>query len=236
VSTASAHGSTKVTVALATATIKLTAPKSVIPLKSYTVTGSLGFSVGGPAVGTALTVTRKNPNGTTSKITGVKTTDASGDFGFSQPAESVLGAYAYTVSYAGNATTAPATGTATVTVAKGVAPLTVSTGHSTVSYNSTITVTAHLGSTLSNRTVSISASFPGSRTVKVLKTGKVNSAGNLVVSFPGAVRNVNFTATFSGDTQYNKTTVTAKVGVQVRLSTTNSGWYKTATTGGSAGL
>jgi hypothetical protein len=232
-SIAASNATAAVTVTLVTATIHVTG-KTVIPLAGYTVTGSLSFGVGAPAVATPLKVTRKNPNGTTTAVTGVATTDAAGDFSFAQPAESALGAYAYTVSYAGNATTAPATGTATVTVAKGAAPLTVSTGHKTVGYNSTITVTAHLGSTLagSNRTVSISASFPGSRTVKLLKTGKVNSAGNLVVSFAGAVRNVNFSATYAGDTQYNKTTVTAKVGVQVRISMTNSGWYTTATTSG----
>jgi hypothetical protein len=48
---------------------------------------------------------------------------------------------------------------------------------------------------------SIRASFPGGRTVKVLKTGTVNSAGDLAVKFPDAVRNVVFTVTFGGDSE-----------------------------------
>jgi hypothetical protein len=231
-STASAQGTTKITVALATATIHITAPKSVVPLKSYTVTGSLSFSVGGPAVGTPLTVTRKNPNGTTTNITGVATTDANGDFSFAQPAESVLGAYTYTVSYAGDATTAPATSTATVTIAKGAAPLTLSTGASTALYDSTIHVTAHLGSTYSNRTVSVYAQLVGSGTRKLLKTAAVNSAGNLVISYPSATRNVIFTATFSGDAQYAARSVSERVGVDARVAMSNSGWYTSAVYGG----
>jgi YVTN family beta-propeller protein len=228
-STASARGTTKITVALATATIRVTAPKSVVPLKSYTVTGSLGFSAGGPsALGKPLTVTRKNPNGTTTKITGVATTDANGDFSFAQPAESVLGAYTYTVSYAGDATTAPATSTATVTIAKGAAPLTLSTGPSTALYDSTIHVTAHLGSTYSNRTVSVYAQLIGTGTRKLLKTAAVNSAGNLVISYPSATRNVIFTTTFSGDAQYAARSVSERVGVAARVAMSNSGWYTSA--------
>ena len=89
-STAAATGSTQIRVALTAATIRLTAPKSVLPHQGYSITGSLAFGTGSPAVGTALTVIRKNPNGSTSQVTGVKTTNASGSFGFSQPAESAV--------------------------------------------------------------------------------------------------------------------------------------------------
>src|SRR5258708_30578774 len=103
-----------------------------------------------------------------------------------------------------------------------------STGASTALYGSTIKVTAHLGSTHTNRTVSISASFPGSRTVKVLKTAMVNSAGNRVVSYPDATRNVVFTVKFGGDAEYAPTSVTVRVGLAARVSMSNSGWYTSA--------
>jgi hypothetical protein len=231
--TTPAQGTTRLTVALTTARITFTMPKTAIPFKAYSVTGSLSFSFGAPATGTPLTVTRKNPNGTTSKITGVVTTDAKGDFGFPQPAESVLGSsYTYTVGYAGNATTAPATGTATVVIAKGAAPLKVSTRAATALYGSTIQVTVHLGSTYSNRTVSVYAELIPSRTQTLLKTARVNAAGNLVISYPGATRNVAFIATFSGDAQYAAGSARATVGVAARVTMANGGWYTSTTSGG----
>jgi hypothetical protein len=231
--TTPAQGTMNLTVALATAKVTFTMPKTAIPLKAYSVTGSLDFSFGAPATGTPLTVTRKNPNGTTTKITGVVTTDAKGDFSFSQPAESVLGSsYAYTVSYPGNATTAPVTATATVVIAKGAAPVKVTTNVPTALYGSTIQVTVHLGSTYSNRTVSVYAELLPSRTQTLLKTAKVNSAGNLVISYPGATRNVRFNATFSGDAQYAAGSAGATVGVAARVTMANGGWYTSTTSGG----
>ena len=118
-------------------------------------------------------------------------------------------------------------------IAKDDPAVTVSAGASTVSYGSAIKVTAHLGHSHTNRTLAIYASFPGSRTKLHLKTGTVDSHGNLTVTFPAAVRDVMFSAVYSGDSVYSaQTAVTKVVGVRVRVGMTNSGWYKTATSGG----
>jgi hypothetical protein len=146
---------------------------------------------------------------------------------------SALGtSYTYTVGYSGNATTSPGSGTATVVVAKGAAPLKVTTNVPTALYGSTIQVTVHLGSTYSNRTVSVYAELVPSRTQTLLKTATVNSAGNLVISYPGATRNVAFIATFSGDAQYAAGSAQATVGVAARVTMANGGWYTTTTSGG----
>jgi hypothetical protein len=102
--------------------------------------------------------------------------------------------------------------------------LTITTGAGTALYDSTIKVTAHLGSTDTKRTISIYAQLVGSGTRKLLKTAKVNGSGNLIISYPDATRNVIFTATFSGDAKYLVRPVSARVGVDVRVSMSERGW------------
>lgn len=65
----------------------------------------------------------------------------------------------------------------------------------------------------------------------MLKTAKVNSAGNLVVSYPDATRNVTFTVKFTGDAGYAgyaAKSVSERVGVHARVAMSNSGWYTSA--------
>ena len=70
-------------------------------------------------------------------------------------------------------------------VAKASPALTLSTGAPTALYGSTVHVTAHLGSTDTNRTVSVYYQLVGTGTRRLLKTAKVNPSGNLVLTYPG---------------------------------------------------
>jgi hypothetical protein len=125
---------------------------------------------------------------------------------------------------AANVAAAPAARAATVTMTRQLPALTLSTRASTALYGSTIHVTAHLGRTYANRTVSLYARLAGTATRKLLKTDKVSSAGNLTTGYPRATRNVIFTVTFSGDSRYRPRSVSTRVGVDVRVSMSESGW------------
>jgi 5-hydroxyisourate hydrolase-like protein (transthyretin family) len=223
--TTSAQATAQVVVALNSATLSLSGPSSALPLKSFSVTGKLSLGTGSPATGTPIMVSRQNPTGTTTQITGI-TSGAGGSFTINDKL-SALGGYIYTASVPATATTTAATGTLKVTVAKGTPTLTLSAGPPTALYDSTLHVTAHLGSTYSNRTVSVYYQLVGTGTRKLLKTATVSSAGNLALSYPAATRNVIFIAVFSGDAQYNARTVSVRIGVAVRVAMTNSGWYTT---------
>ncbi|HEX4831402.1 MAG TPA: Ig-like domain-containing protein [Trebonia sp.] len=229
-SIAPATATTTVVVSLAPATIRLAAPATALPLKSLSVTGTLSFAVGTPPAKTAITVTRKNPNGTSTRLP-TATTGANGAFTVTDDL-SALGAYSYTAAYAGSPGTTAASATAALTVARAAAPLTLAAGASTALYDATLTVTAHLGATYSNRAVSVYAQLVGDGTNRLLRTAAVNSAGNLVLSYPAATRSVIFTATFTGDSQYLARSVAVRIGVGARVAMTNSGWYATTTISG----
>jgi len=220
------------TVAYSGAAITLSGPASVPAGKAFSVSGKLSLAAlefsgsnvpGTPATRTPITVSRTNPNGSTTTIKGI-TTGANGAFTIAGNLPTP-GSYAYTASVPTASGITGATSTYKLTVVKATPALTLSTGSSTVRYGSTVKVTAHLGSTHTNRTVSISASYPGSKTVKVLKTGTVNSAGNLTVSYPDATRNVVFTVKFGGDSEYAARSASARVGVDARVALSVSGWY-----------
>jgi hypothetical protein len=228
--TATAQATAKVTVALDTATITLSGPATVRPGQSFSIPGKLSLGSGTPAAGTLVTVKRVNPNGTATSISAIKTT-ATGTFTIPDKL-SALGSYSYTASVPATSTTAAASTTAKLAVAKAAAPLSLAVKPATGLYDSTITVTAHLGSTYTNRVVSVYAQLVGSGTKKLLKTAAVNSSGNLVISYPAATRNVWFTATFSGDAQYLSRSYSVRVGIAARVAMTNSGWYATNTYSG----
>jgi hypothetical protein len=224
-STSPAKATATVTVALNTATLTLTGPSTVVPFKSYSVAGTLTFGTGSPAVGAPITVTRRNPNGSTTAIGGI-TAGTGGAFRIDDR-QSALGAYTYTASYAGNATTTRATASFKVTVARAAAPLTLTTTPATALYNSTVRVQAHLGGTYSNRTVSLYYQLVGTSARRLIETAKVSSSGYLIYDFRPATRNVIFTATFSGDAQYLARSLSAREGVAVRVAMTNGGYFAT---------
>jgi len=109
--------------------------------------------------------------------------------------------------------------------------LTLSTGSSKFTYEPTVHVTAHLGTTDTNRTVSIYAQPSGSKSKTLLKTGKVDSSGNLTVSYKAA-HSTTFSAVFSGDSRYRPASVTRVIYVRANVSETLSGYYASTRIGG----
>src|SRR5262245_2135557 len=102
--------------------------------------------------------------------------------------------------------------------------LTLTTGSSKFTYGATVHVTAHIGSTHTNRTVSIYAQPSGSKSKTLLKTAKVNSSGNLTVDYKPA-HNTTFSAVFSGDSQYRSASVTRAISVRAGVSEALSRYY-----------
>jgi hypothetical protein len=223
--TSPAQATAQVTVSLYATTLTLSGPSRVLPGKGFSISGAISFATGSITTGSPITITRKNPNGTTTTLPGL-TTAPTGFFTITDKL-SALGTYTYTARYAGTAITDPATSTLAVTVAKGTPELTLTAGAPTALYDSTIKVTAHLGTTNTNHTVSVYAQLAGSGVRRLLKTATVNGSGNLVISYPAATRNVIFTAAFSGDALYNARSVSMRVGVDARVVMMNSGWYTT---------
>jgi hypothetical protein len=109
--------------------------------------------------------------------------------------------------------------------------LTLNTGSSKFTYGATVHVTAHLGATDTNRTVSIYAQPSGSTSKTLLKTGKVDASGNLTVNYKAA-HNTTFSAVFSGDSQYRPASVTTAISVRAGVSETLSNYYASTHIGG----
>ena len=109
--------------------------------------------------------------------------------------------------------------------------LTLNTGSSKFSYGATVHVTAHLGTTDTNRTVSIYAQPSGSTSKTLLKTGKVDASGNLTVNYKAA-HNTAFSAVFLGDSQYKPASVTSAISVLAGVSETLSNYYTSTHIGG----
>jgi hypothetical protein len=101
--------------AQAASTLSLSGPATAKEHRPITLTGLLG-GPGAYAGGQTLTVTRTDPDGTSTALPDV-TTAADGSFSVTDTLpKDVTGGVAYQVSYAGDAHLAPATASASVTV------------------------------------------------------------------------------------------------------------------------
>jgi hypothetical protein len=138
-----------------------------------------------------------------------------------------LGTYTYTADYAGSEQAAAVTGSGAVTVTRISTALTLSTGGTDFNYEPTIHVSAHLGTTYTNRVVEIYAQQLGSSKKVLIAKGKVNSKGDLTASYRTPY-STKFTAVFAGDARYASASVVATVGVRAAVSTSISGYYASA--------
>ncbi|MGW7423060.1 YncE family protein [Streptomyces sp. NPDC054813] len=214
----------------AVTTVTVNAPATAARAKSLTVSGKVTNTLGLPA-GSTVAVTRtdlESPNGKALFATTVK---ADGTFSFTDipPAG---GKVTYKVSYAGGADRTAASASDTVEVSRSSATLTVNRNGTVYDYASNVTFTAHLGTTYKNRTLSLYADTAGDGKGKYLvKTGTVNSAGNLSVTLP-LKRDTTVSASFSGDARTAPKTATSRVGAKVKVSLSLSRYYKTAKVSG----
>ena len=202
--------------------LSLTGPSTAFLGRSVKLTGQLMLSKGTPAAGTPITVVRSVPGGTSKTFS--LSTAANGSYALTDTPPG-LGEVPYAASYGGSAAVAPATTSFAVNVTRIPTSLTVTTNSATFTYKPTVRVTAHLGKTHTNRTVSIYAE-PFGRTAKTLvKTGRVNSSGSLTVRY-AAAHSTTFSAVFSGDADYAARTVTHVIYVRARVSESLTGQYR----------
>ncbi|MGW0846107.1 Ig-like domain repeat protein [Streptomyces sp. NPDC002787] len=211
-------------------TATVSAPATGTRAKPLTVSGKLTSNLALPA-GTPLTVTRTDMESPKGKSLGTKTLGTGGKFSFtdSPPAG---GKVTYKVSYAGDADHTAASASDTVEVSRATPTLTLDKNRKTYSYGADVKFTAHLGKTYKNRKVEIWADPYGSdRPNKLVKSGTVNSSGNLSVTLD-LKRDTKLSVKFAGDARYKAKTVTNTVYTKVAISSSISGHYKTQTAWG----
>ena len=215
--------------ALARSSLSLTGPSNADPGKAVTLTGSLTLGTGtAPPTGTTITVTRSVPGGADRTFSLATAADGSFSLTDTPPA---MAQYTYTASYAGDGTYAPATASQPVLVGPAAGSLALSPGSKSLLYKPTIHLTATLGPTSSNHTVSIYAQPAGSKTRTLLKTGTVDAYGQLSVSYTAA-HNTTFSAVFTGDQNDAPQTVTELIDIRAKVSESVGGYYKRTTSGG----
>ncbi|MEU2420263.1 Ig-like domain repeat protein [Streptomyces sp. NPDC007851] len=210
--------------AKATSTLTVNAPATATRAKQLTVTGKLSSTSALPA-GTQLAVTRTDldsPNGKALPAVTVKT-DGTYSFTDTPPAG---GKVTYQVTYAGDAEHTGATAKDTVDVSRAKPTLTLDNNGKVYAYGKDVKFTAHLGTTYKNRTVELWADpFGSDKPNKLVKSGKVDSHGNLSVVLD-LKRDTKVTAKFSGDARWQPRSVSSSVGAKVSISMSVSRQYK----------
>lgn len=217
---------------LTRSTLTLTAPATAAIGSQIVFNGSLALGNGAalPSDTTpTVAITRTAPDGTSASLPPVQP-GSNGSFTLTDT-PTVTGAYTYTAKYAGGATIAAATASQAVTVSPLATSLSITTGATTFNYGATINVVAHLGATYTNRTVSIYAQWDGYKSKTLLKTGQVNSSGELAVSYT-APHSTTFSAVFTGDAHYPAKTVGHDVGVRATTTLGMAGYYGNKNVGG----
>ncbi|MFJ8805472.1 YncE family protein [Streptomyces sp. NPDC102490] len=210
-------------------TLKVAAPATSERAKKLTVTGKL--TARKPlAAGTALKVTRTDVDSPKGKALPAVRTKADGSFSFTDTPPAG-GKVTYKVSYAGDATHAPASGSDAVAVSRKAAVLSLNNNGKVYAYGKKVTFTAHLGTTYKNRTVSLYTDpFGTDKPKKLLRTAKVNSKGNLSATVT-LTRDTTVSAVFTGDARYASKTVKSTEYARVKVSTAVSKHYKTGRIG-----
>lgn len=204
--------------------LTLSIPATSPITQSVTLAGKLTLPGGKllPA-GTPLTITRTG----VSKASFTAKTAANGTFAVADhSAGAALGAYAYTLSYAGSATVAPTTAIHTLTVVKFSPGLTLNLGATTVNYGTTTVVTAHLAKAYSNHAVLIYAQMAG-HAKQLIGHGNVNSSGNFAVRYRSPY-NVTYSAAYAGDARVAAATVSHGVRVRAEVLESISGYNGTS--------
>ncbi|MFF5082100.1 hypothetical protein ACFY36_34055 [Actinoplanes sp. NPDC000266] len=110
------------------------------------------------------------------------------------------GPVTYTVSYLGTDTIGPVTTSAITTVGLPTPALTVSPTNTISTYGTTVTVTAHLGATYTNRAVQIWADPYGTEPERLLRWTNVDAKGNLTASLK-LTRTTAVQVRYTGDTR-----------------------------------
>ena len=215
--------------ALNVPTLTASAPTSAPRAKKLTVSGKLSATVALPA-GAKLQVTRTDLESTGGKALPAVTVKANGSYSFTDTPP-VGGTVTYKVSYAGDAEHTSAKASAKVAVSRASTALTLNKNGKLYDYGTDVSFTAHLGTTYKNRTVEIWADpFGADKPKKLVKTGKVNSGGNISATVD-MTRDTTVTAVFAGDARYAPKSVKSTAYARVKISTAVSKHYKKAKIG-----
>ncbi|MGW0574451.1 YncE family protein [Streptomyces sp. NPDC002920] len=215
--------------ALSVPTLTVNAPTSAARAKKLTVTGKITANVAFPA-GTKLAVTRTDLESPSGKKLAAVTVKSNGTYSFTDTPPAG-GTVTYKVTYAGDATHTSATASDKVAVSRAATALSLNNNGKLYNYGTDVKFTAHLGKTYKNRSVQIYADpFGADKPKKLIKTGKVNSAGNLA-AWVDMTRDTTVTAVFSGDARYAPKTVKVTGYARVKVSTAVSHHYRTAKIG-----
>ncbi|MGW3661249.1 YncE family protein [Streptomyces sp. NPDC005151] len=215
--------------ALNVPSLTVNAPSTATRGKQLTVTGKLSATVPLPS-GVKLQVTRTDPESPSGKALPAVTVKADGSYTFTDTPPAG-GTVTYKVAYAGDAAHTAVSASDKVTVPRTKPTLTLNKNGNVYNYGADVSFTAHLGSTYKNRTIEIWANpFGGDKPNKLLKTGKVNSSGNISATVD-MTRDTDVTAVFKGDTRTAPRTVKSTAYARVKVSTAVSKHYKTAKIG-----
>ncbi|MFE4173236.1 YncE family protein [Streptomyces sp. NPDC056909] len=209
--------------------LTVNAPSTATRGSKLTVTGKLSATVPLPS-GAKLQLTRSDLESPKGKSLPALTPKADGSYTFTDT-PLAGGTVTYKVAYAGDAAHMAVSASDKVTVPLTKPTLTLNKNGSVYNYGTDVSFTAHLGSTYKNRTVEIWANpFGGDKPNKLLKTGTVNSSGNISATVD-MTRDTEVTAVFKGDTRIAPRTVKSTAYARVNASTAVSKHYKTAKIG-----
>ncbi|MFF3791587.1 YncE family protein [Streptomyces sp. NPDC001981] len=210
-------------------TLTANAPSTATRGKQLTVTGKLSATVPLPS-GVKLQVTRTDLESPSGKALPAVTVRADGSYTVTDT-PSVGGTVTYKVAYAGDAAHTAVSASDKVAVSRAKPTLTLDKNARVYNYGTDVAFTAHLGSTYKNRSVEIWANpFGSDKPNKLVKTGKVNSSGN-IGAWVDMTRDTEITAVFKGDARYAPRTVKSTAYARVKVSTAVSKHYKTAKIG-----
>ncbi|MCX4675998.1 Ig-like domain repeat protein [Streptomyces sp. NBC_01433] len=209
--------------------LTVNAPSTATRGNKLTATGKLSATVPLPS-GAKLQLTRTDLESPKGKSLPAVTLKADGSFAFTDT-PLAGGTVTYEVTYAGDAAHMAVSASDKVTVPHTKPTLTLNKNGNVYNYGTDVSFTAHLGSTYKSRTVEIWANpFGGDKPNKLLKTGTVNSSGNISATV-GMTRDTEVTAVFKGDTRIAPSTVKSTAYARVSVSTAVSKHYKTAKIG-----
>ena len=176
----------------------------------------------GAADTAAVTITRSGPGGTVTLP--AVTPSRAGAFSVTNTPKAV-GTYVYT------ATSGGTSASATAKVVRAVPALSLTPAGSAVGYKTVVHLTATLGVTAVNRSLTIYAEIDGSGKDKIIASGKVNAKGRLAVAYT-ALESATFQAVYAGDADDAAAKASAALTVRAQVQETLSGQYGTKKSGG----